>query len=294
MKGLTKKISINNRIRITRCFIVTLILTISLSSCWHHHTTPTNSHTKANLNYNSLFSKLQGTWISYEYMLNLNKTQSPSKSAAYVEGIFSFTIDSTHLVNDTLHCLAWINNHEERDLWIAFDSPDTMGSYSIGINSDQHILNNDNITRIKIDSPFLTTYTSTYDSVRYTIFDRVARRSQADYPLKHYTTAALFRGEYLVRDSTQIFGSGYVYFDPQKIGRISGSQTYDSFDINVDMMIRNDSIDYMELFDSKGQVESKSFVYKFRKNTISFYPTNTENPPYLLFKTEPTDTLARP
>ena len=286
-----------NIIKSTRLYLAVLIVSASsfmLSSCGPHQQQSGKAHQKANVEYSKLFSRIQGTWISYEYMLNLNKTHSPSLSAAFMEGIFSFTIDSNHLVNDTLHCFSWVNNHEERNLWIAFDSPDTLGSYSIGIGNDQHVLNNDNITRIKIDSPYLTIYTSTFDSVRYVMFDRVARKSQADYPLRHYTTAALFRGEYFVKDSAQLFGSGYIYFDPQRVGRILGSAQYDSFDINVDMMKQNDSTDYMEFFDSRKQTESRSFIYKIRKNSLSLYTNNTDNYPFTLFKTEPMDTLPRP
>jgi hypothetical protein len=287
----------NNNIKSIRLHLALFTASLGLlflSSCGQQHKQNAKTHAKANIDYSNLFSHIQGTWISYEYMLNLNKTHSPSLSSAFMEGIFSFTLDSNHLVNDTLYCFSWVNNHEERNLWIAFDSPDSLGSYSTGIGNDQRVLNNDNITRIKIDSPYLTIYTSTFDSVRYVMFDRVARKSQADYPLRHYTTAALFRGEYFVKDSAQVFGSGYIYFDPQKVGRILGSAQYDSFDINVDMMKQNDSTDYMEFFDSRKQTESRSFIYKIRRNSLSLYSNVSGNYPFTLFKTEPADTLPRP
>ncbi len=272
-----------------------LVLSLLLTSCWHHSKI-NKEHHKANVNYARLFSRLQGTWISYEYMLNLNKTASPSRSASYMEGIFSFTIDSDRLNQDTLHCTAWVNGHSERDVWIAFDSPDTMGMFSIGINkseNDQHNPNSDNITRIKIDSPYLIIYTSTYDSVRYVYYDNLPKSAPAEYAVRHYTTAALFRGEYQTRDSAMIFGASYVYFDPKHIGRLYGSPVFDSFDINVDVLTQNDSIDYMELFDSRKQTESRSFIYKIKKNVLRIYP-NTDSMPCVLHKTEIEDTLPRP
>jgi hypothetical protein len=90
-----------------------------------------------------------------------------------------------------------------------------------------------------------------------------------------------------------IFGSSRIYFDPQRIGRISGSPLYDSFDINVVLISQNDSVDYMELFDSRKQTESRSFTYRARKNAMQIYP-NPDSMPCILYKTQPDDTLPRP
>ena len=230
-------------------------------------------------------------------MLNLNKTKSPSQSAAFMEGVFSFSIDSVHLNDDTVHCLSWVNGREERDFWIAFDSPDSFGLYSIGINrsekSDADNQNADNITRIKIDSPYLIIYTNIYDSVRYIHYANLPRNTAADYPIKHYTTAALFRGEYYTTDSGMVFGSSVIYFDPNNIGRIAGSPVYDSFDINVNVLSQNDSVDYMELFDSRKQNESRSFIYRQKKNILRIYPSR-DSIPCTLHKTHPEDTLLYP
>jgi hypothetical protein len=231
-------------------------------------------------------------------MLNLKKTNSPATSAPFMEGIFSFSIDSNRLNEDTLHCLAWVNGHEDRDMWIAFDSRDSTGMYSIGINrpveseNDQHPAN-ENFTRIKIDSPYITIYTSTFDSVRYVYYDNLSRTTPTDYPIRHYTTAALFRGEYYTPDSNMIFGSGRISFDPERTGRISGSPRYDSFDINVVMISQNDTVDYMEFFDSRRQNESKSYLYSIRNNSLRIYP-NLDSPACRLFKTAPDDTLPMP
>jgi hypothetical protein len=233
-------------------------------------------------------------------MLNLSKTNSPAQSAAFMEGIFSFTIDSNRLSDDTLHCIALVNGREERDLWIAFDSPDSLGQYTIGINKAKNTDNEqqsqgvDNITRIKIDSPYLTIYTNTFDSVRYVYYDNLPRNTAADYAIRHYTTAALFRGEFYTSDSNIIFGSSRIYFDPKRIGRIYGSAVYDSFDINVNLLSQNDSVeDYMELFDSRKQYESRSFIYSIKKNTMLIYPS-LDSMPCVFHKVQSTDTLLRP
>lgn len=271
-------------------------LLLLLSSCWHHTKPTPKEHTKTNIDYTKLFSTLQGTWISYEYMLNLNKTGSPYQSAAYMEGIFSFTIDSNRLRNDTLHCRSWINGHEVGDLWIAFGSRDSSGFYSVGINNsdnDQHGTGADNITNIKIDSPFLIIYTNTYDSVRYAFYGHLPRFTSADYPLRHYTTETLFRGAYSIKDSDMIFKSGRIYFAPLKAGRIYGSEVYDSFDINIDVLSQTDSLDYMELFDSKKRNESRSFTYSKRNNILNIY-LNPDSTPCVLRKIDLEDTLPRP
>ena len=273
-----------------------LSLLLLTTSCWNHTKPTSKEHHKANIDYATLFSKLQGTWMSYEYILNLSKTGSPYQSAAYMEGIFSFTIDSNRLHNDTLHCRSWINGHEIHDLWIAFDSRDASGYYRIGINNsdnDQHNPGTDNISNIKIDSPFLIIYTNTYDSVRYAFYGHLPRFAAADYPIKHYTTDALFRGAYTTKDSDMIFKSSKIYFDPQKTGRIYGSSVYDSFDINVDVLAQTDSLDYMELFDSKRRTESRSFTYSIHNNVMSIYP-NPDSVPCILRKMDPEDTLPHP
>lgn len=273
-----------------------ILVLLLLASCWHHTKPTSKEHTKANIDYAALFGKLQGTWISYEYMLNLNKTGSPYHSAAYMEGIFSFTIDSNRLQNDTLHCRSWINGHEVHDLWIAFASHDSLGLYSIGINNSDNDLHNpatDNITSIKIDSPFLTIYTNTYDSVRYAFYGHLSRFAAADYPIRHYTTDALFSGAYFTRDSNRIFRSSSIYFDPKNTGRIYGSEEYDSFDINVDILTKTDSLDYMELFDSRKKNESRSFTYSIHKNVMRIYAA-PNSPPCVLYKVEPADTLPHP
>ena len=269
-----------------------------ISSCWHR-AQPHKQHHKATVDYTKLFGKIQGTWISYEYMLNLNKTTSPSESAPLMDGIFSFAIDSIRLSDDTLHCVAWVSGHAERDLWIAFDSPDSIGLFSIGLNKskgDENEATNqgmDNITKVKIDSPYITIYTSTFDSVRYVYYDNLPKNTPADYALRRYTTSALFRGKYYTADSNMVFGSSTIYFDPKNIGRISGSQIYDSFDINVNMINQQDSINYMELFDSRKQNESKSFIYSIKKNILRIYPA-LDSPQCVLHKMQSEDTLLRP
>ena len=274
---------------------MSILALLLVSSC--RHPAPPKPHHKANIDYTRLFKKLQGRWISYEYILNLSKTNSPAASSPFMEGIFSFALDSNRLLGDTVHCVAWINGHEDRDLWIAFDSPDSMGLFTLGINRPVERENEqratENYTRIKIDSPFITIYTSTFDSVRYVYYDNLSRTTASVYPMKHYTTAALFRGEYFTKDSSMIFGASRIYFDPQKVGRIAGSPLYDSFDINVDLISQNDSVDYIELFDSRKQTESRSFIYSIRKNALRIYQ-NTDSTPCTLFKTDLTDTLPRP
>ena len=252
---------------------VAALLSLFITSCWHK-TKSGNIHHKPNIDYHALLGKINGTWISYEYILSLKKTKSPSESAPFMGDIFSFTIDSTRLSNDTLHCLAWVNGRQERDMWIAFDAQDSLTLHNIGINrsNEQNTLpQNDNYTKIKIDSQFLTIYTSLFDSVRYVYFGEMPRGTSSDFPLKYYTTASLFNCGYYITDSTIIFGSSHISFDPKKIGRIYGSPIYDSFDINVIALSQNDSIDYMELFDSKKQNESHSFMYKITNNSLIIY-----------------------
>jgi hypothetical protein len=215
-----------------------------------------------------------------------------------MEGVFSFTIDPNRLRNDTLHCASWTNGRGDADFWIAFDSKDSIGRYAVGLNKAaeydnyQAVQPNENITRIKIDMPYLIIYTSTYDSVRYIYYPHVPKGAAADYPLKQYTTRSLFRGEYSNLDSTRLFGSSRIYFDTLRIGHISGSPDYDSFDINTDVFSRTDSLDYMEFFDSRKQTESRSFTYKIKKNTLRLYE-NQDNPPVLLTKQQ-ADTLLLP
>ena len=224
--------------------------------------------------------------MSYEYILNLNKTNSPSASAPFMEGIFSFTIDSSHLLNDTLYCRAWVNGHEERNLWIAFDDHDSANMHNVGIFKSNELFGqapSENYTKIKIDSQFLTIYTNLFDSVRYVYFGIPPRNAGPDFALKYYTTQALFNGAFNTADSNMIFESGQISFDPEKWGRINGSPVYDSFDINVSAISQNDSIDYLELFDSKKQNESKSFIYKFKKNKLLIYP-DINTPPVVLYR----------
>lgn len=298
MENWKKAGSLFNKFGLTNVILVSALALLFLPAC-RHSASPPQKHHRANIDYTALFAKLQGRWISYEYILNLNKTRSPAASSSFMEGIFSFAIDSNRLLSDTLHCVAWVNGHEDRDVWIAFDSPDSLGQYSIGINSpverenEQRSSGNENYTRIRIAPPFLTIYTSTFDSVRYVYYDDLSRNSGSDYPIKHYTTSALFRGDYVTGDSNMIFGSSRIYFDPQRIGRIAGSPMYDSFDINVILISQNDSVDYMELFDSRKQNESRSYIYSIRKNTMSLY-RNIDSTPCRLFKVDPSDTLPRP
>lgn len=275
---------------ITFCFV--------LPACRNPQKTGKHPH-KANINYAKLFSRLQGTWISYEYILNLKKTTSPSESAAFTEGIFSFAIDSNRLEGDTLHCTALLNGRAERNLWIAFDSPDSLGQYNIGITkqheeNDGQSQNAENITHVKIDSPFITIYTSTFDSVRYIYYANLPLNTPADYALKNYTTSTLFRGEYFVQDPDRIFGSSHIYFSPQNIGKIEGSAVYDSFDINIGLLAQNDSIqNYLELFDSRKQNESVSYRYSIKKNILYIYP-GLDSLPFILRKIDWADTLPRP
>ena|GEM_PF-4912560 len=277
--------------------LAVMLMTLLCTFSCHHPSKPSKEHRKATLDYAALFSRIQGRWISYEYMLNIHQTQSPAQSAPFMEGIFSFTIDSNRLSHDTLHCVAWVNGHIERDLWIAFDSPDSIGQYSIGLNHEAGVEvdqrpGTDNITRIRIDSSFLTIYTSTFDSVRYAYFDNLSRVTGVDYPIRHYTTAALFRGDYFNKDSNQVFGTGHISFDTLRVGRLLGSPIYDSFDINVVLISQNDSVDYMELFDSHKKNESRSFLYSFQKNELLLSP-NPESTPYVLRKIIRTDTIPK-
>ncbi len=237
-------------------------------------------HHKTNFDYAAFFKKSQGTWISYEYILNLKKTLSPSGSAAYMEGIFSFTIDSTRLVDDTLHCTSWVNGHAERDMWIAFSDADSADLHNVGLNKkdDQQGKNDENYTKIKIDSPFITIYTNIFDSVRYVFYADLPRNAPPDHAIKYYTTKALFNSCYFIKDSNRIFGSSNICFDPQNIGHISGSKLYDSFDINVNALSKSDSSDYMEFFDSRHENESRSFVYKFKNKTLLIYPDENSKP----------------
>jgi len=278
---------------LTRYFTIIGIILLSpviTTSCGQKNRSNQTRH-KPNIDYHRLFEKTQGTWISYEYVLNLKKTNSPSASSPFMDGIFSFTVDSTRLFNDTLHCTAWVNGRQERDMWIAFDADDSVSMHNVGIlrsNEQNGPISNENYTKIKIDSQFLTIYTSLFDSVRYVYFGTLPRNASPDYVLKYYTTSALFHGDYYTADSNMIFSAGHISFDPEKTGRIYGSPVYDSFDINVSAISQTDSIDYMELFDSKKQNESHSFMYKFQKNTLLIYP-NMDRAPCRLYKMQKSD-----
>ena len=294
VSNLIKKTKLLHFKQSFKLIVLFILVPVFITSCWHK-TKPTNKHHKPNIDYHALFGKIQGTWISYEYILNLKKTNSPSESAPFMGDIFSFTIDSTRLLNDTLYCLAWVNGHQERDMWIAFDADDSLPLHNVGLNRSNEQsgpLLNDNYTKIKIDSQFLTIYTSLFDSVRYVYFGEMPRGASSDYPLKYYTTSALFNSEYFTSDSTIIFGSSLVSFDRQEIGRIYGSPVYDSFDINVVALSQNDSIDYIELFDSKKQNESRSFTYKIKNNALLIYPDN-EQKPCVLYKVTKSDSINR-
>jgi hypothetical protein len=282
--------------RYTAIWVAMLIAAFGISC--HHKAETALHHSNPNINYPALLGRLQGTWISYEYILNLAKTRSPYHSAALMEGIFSFTIDSNRLTDDTLHCIAWVNGHEDRGLWIDLTAADSAGGYSIGIHktidhdNDSHNVPNDNITRIKIDSPYLTIYTSTFDSVRYVLYMPTLRGMAADYPIRHYTTAFLFHGAYYTTDSDIVFASSHIYFDTLHVGRIYGSQLYDSFDINTDVLSVSDSADYMELFDTKKQNESRSYMYQIKKNVLRIFQ-DADSTPCVLYRVQSRDTLKR-
>ena len=280
VENSNKKVHLHNCKQSLMMIGYAIVFSLVLTSCLHK-TKSTKVHHKPNIDYHTLFGKIQGTWISYEYILNLKKTNSPAESAPFMDGIFSFTIDSTRLRDDTIHCLAWINGRQERDVWIAFDAEDSASLHNIGVkrSNDQPGLSlNENYTKIKIDSQFLTIYTNLFDSVRYVYFGELPRNMTGDYAIKYYTTAALFNGEYYTSDSNMIFGASKIGFDPYMIGRIYGSPTYDSFDININAITQNDSIDYIEFFDSKKQNESRAFKYKIKGDLLLLYSNIGQKP----------------
>lgn len=228
-----------------------------------------------NVNYHELFRKLQGTWLSYEYMLNLNKTRSPYHSASFMEGIVCFMVDSGRMAHDTLHCVSWMNGHEDKGLWFALNAVDSSGRFSAGIiappqydSYQQAPQPNDNICLLKIDSAFLTIYTTTFDSVRYINYGQIPKGAKVNFPVQQYSTKALFNGQYKPIRPDGLFGAGIITFDSAHAGRLSGSEVYDSFDINTDVLNEKDSFDYIEFFDTRQRNESRSFIYSFFKNDL--------------------------
>jgi hypothetical protein len=160
--------------------------------------------------------------------------------------------------------------------------------------NDQHLQGLENIAGVKLDSPFITIYSMSNDSMRYVFYGHMPKYAPADYVIKRYTTGALFRGTYFTRDSDMIFGAGTIRFDPDRIGRLNGSPVYDSFDINVDVLSQNDSVDYMEFFDARKRNESRSFSYVIRRNVLRIYPSVDTGTACVLYRTSPDDTLVKP
>lgn len=249
-----------------------------LGSC--HHSAPPPKGREINPLLSPALRRLQGSWICYDYTQSLNTTHSPLRSAALIDGVFSFIADSARERHDTLYMTALVKGVEDHSLWIALGKTDSTGYYSAGLarGKDGDQASGDNIIKARIDSAFVTLYTVASDSIRFIRYDEVYRGRTADYMLMHYSTQTLFTGTYTTPDSGIIFRSARITFDPDHTGRITGSPAYDSFDINVDVLAQNDSLDYMELFDTRGVSESHSYSYKITDKTIRISPL-TEGPP---------------
>ena len=228
----------------------------------------------------SALGMLQGSWISHDYKVSLTKTHSPYRSSSYIDGVFSFMIDSNDASHDTIYFTGLIKGESNNSLWIALGHRDSTGSYTAGqkvyMNNDP--TTSDNIIRARIDSGRVVLYTAESDSMRYDLYDHVSKARPADYMLKRYTTAALFDGGYTTRDTTTIFMTSYIAFDTEHMGRMTGSPSYDSFDINIDILAQHDTMNYMELYDTRGGTESHSYTYQFIKNKLIICPLSIDAP----------------
>ena len=246
-----------------------------LSSCGHH-APPGKVQRKIDPAISSVLRQLQGSWICYDYTQHLARTQSPYHSSAYIDGIFSFVIDSNNTSGDTLHFTALVRGQEDNSLWIALGKRDPNGRYPAWQkkSTDPNASPNDNIVKARIDSGYLMLYTGAADSIRYTYYDSQYRGRTADYILRQYTTTTLFEGAYTTRDSPVVFGSSHIAFDPVHIGRLTGSPLYDSFEINMDILVQQDTADYIELYDTRGATESHSYIYRISGNTLKVYRLN--------------------
>jgi hypothetical protein len=267
-------------IRITLLSGICMLL---LASC--HHNTPPAARREIDPALSPILRALQGSWISYDYTQSINATRSPLRSAATIDGVFSFIIDSARESHDTLYLSALVKGREDNSIWILLARRDSTGCYRAGMakSRDSDAAPGDNIIKARIDSAFVTIYTAANDSTRYIRYDDVYRGRAADYMLLHYSTRILFSGTYTTRDSGILFRSSQITFDPDHMGRITGSPVYDSFDINIDVLAQNDTLDYMEFFDTRGVSESHSYSYKIGANSIQISPL-TEGAPCRLIK----------
>lgn len=263
-----------------------------LASCGHHSAPPAEAR-EVDPAFSQTLARLQGSWISNDYIKSLRVTHSPFRSAEYIDAVFSFIIDSNKMHHDTLYFNALVRGQEE-NLWIVFGKRDSTGCYKIGqkksvdYEADARSSPGDNVSRIRLDSPFVTIYTVASDSMRFICYDRVYKGRATDFMLRYYTTQALFDGPYVTADSDKIFGTSHIVFDHGHLGKIIGSPVYDSFDINVDLLGQSDSADYMEFFDTKGAAESHSYTYKIKGNTIKIYPLGNGQPCLLVQDTSAT------
>jgi hypothetical protein len=73
------------------------------------------------------------------------------------------------------------------------------------------------------------------------------------------------------------------------MGRITGSPAYDSFDINIDVLSQRDTMDYIELYDTRGVSESHSYTYAIKGDRINIYPLQSPDPCRLVRYTAATD-----
>ncbi|MCW3125620.1 MAG: hypothetical protein JWO03_1278 [Bacteroidetes bacterium] len=250
-----------------------------LLACCHHTAPPAGQRT-VNTAISAILRKLQGSWISYEYTHSLAGSHSPYHSSAHIDGLLSFSADSTRESHDTLYLTGLLKGVEDNGIWIYLGKTDSTGRYYAGQRkaTDSETAASDNITGARIDSAFMTFYTLGSDSIRFSYFDAVYKGRPIDYVLRHYTTQALFKGAYTTVDPALIFGSSQIIFDPVNTGRLAGSPTYDSFDINTDILAQKDTLDYMEFFDTHGVSESHSYSYRIKDNMIRIYPLG-EGPP---------------
>ncbi len=256
------------------CFLLCFACLL-LPSC-RQHTQVSSAQKHVNTALSPLLKKLQGSWICYDYLRSLKATHSPIRSSAYIDAVLSFVADSNTISNDTLYLNALIKGHEDNSLWIALAKPDSTGCYPAGQarTTDNESSPLDLIVKARIDSSFVTLYTAGSDSLKYVYSDPVYKGRPGDHLLRYHTTNVLFHGEYTTRDSAMIFGSSHIVFDPDHLGRLTGSPVYDSFDINVDVLAQKDTLDYIEFYDTKKRAESHSYTYRIQDNKINIYSLN--------------------
>ncbi len=265
--------------------IAAVISTLCVLASCGYHAPPPRKPSGASAAIVPILDRIRGSWISYDYEYSLSKTHSLIRSSAFLDGIFSFVINPANASSDTISITALVKGQPE-ELWIALGRRDSMGRYNAGQHNDAALV--DKLIKARIDSPYISLFT-TSDSTRYMLYDEVYSGRAADYILKHYTTTTLFMGDYHTVDSTLIFHSSHISFDRARMGRITGSPAYDSFDINIDVLSQRDTMDYIELYDTRGVSESHSYTYAIKGDRINIYPLQSPDPCRLVRYTAATD-----